>query len=126
MNSLILPLLSLSLGATANPGDIALQQQYGSEMKLIRAIYPALLRYDEAHNKLPVRTSIHRDSSHHACHSILGWPCGPGRDRLSFFYDPLTASLVLVPVGSTDVPFIFEEQTGTITVSLKGRMTPST
>jgi regulator of protease activity HflC (stomatin/prohibitin superfamily) len=43
---------------------------------------------------------------------------------LSFFYYSPTTSLVAVPVGSTDVPFIFEEQTGDYqTVSLQGQIT---
>ena len=43
---------------------------------------------------------------------------------LSFFYYSPTTSLVSVPVGSTDVPFIFEEQTGDYqTVSLQGQIT---
>jgi hypothetical protein len=43
---------------------------------------------------------------------------------LSFFYYSPTTSLVAVPVGSTDVPFIFEEQTGDYqSVSLQGQIT---
>ncbi|MGL4399385.1 MAG: SPFH domain-containing protein [Luteolibacter sp.] len=43
---------------------------------------------------------------------------------LSFFYYSPTTSLVAVPVGSIDVPFIFEEQTGDYqTVSLQGQIT---
>jgi hypothetical protein len=43
---------------------------------------------------------------------------------LSFFYYSPTTSLVSVPLGSTDVPFIFEEQTGDYqTVSLQGQIT---
>ena len=43
---------------------------------------------------------------------------------ISFFYYSLTTSLVAVPVGSTDVPFIFEEQTADYqSVSLQGQIT---
>lgn len=43
---------------------------------------------------------------------------------ISFFYYSPVTSLVAVPVGSTDVPFIFEEQTGDYqTVSLQGQIT---
>ena len=43
---------------------------------------------------------------------------------LSFFYFSPTTSLVAVPVGSTDVPFIFEEQTADYqSVSLQGQVT---
>jgi hypothetical protein len=43
---------------------------------------------------------------------------------ISFFYYSPTTSLVAVPVGSTDVPFIFEEQTADYqTVSLQGQIT---
>ena len=43
---------------------------------------------------------------------------------LSFFYYAPTTSLVAVPVGSTDVPFIFEEQTADYqNVSLQGQVT---
>jgi hypothetical protein len=43
---------------------------------------------------------------------------------LSFFYYSPTTSLVAVPVGSTDVPFIFEEQTSDYqNVSLQGQIT---
>jgi hypothetical protein len=43
---------------------------------------------------------------------------------LSFFYYSPTTSLVAIPVGSTDVPFIFEEQTGDYqSVSLQGQIT---
>lgn len=43
---------------------------------------------------------------------------------ISFFYYSPTTSLVAVPVGSTDVPFIFEEQTGDYqSVSLQGQIT---
>src|ERR1044071_9752361 len=44
---------------------------------------------------------------------------GPG---LSFFYLAPTTSLVAVPVGSTDAPFIFEEQTADFqSVTLQGQ-----
>ena len=44
---------------------------------------------------------------------------GPG---LSFFYFAPTTSLVAVPVGSTDAPFIFEEQTADFqSVTLQGQ-----
>ena len=43
---------------------------------------------------------------------------------ISFFYYSPTTSLVAVPVGSTDVPFIFEEQTADYqSVSLQGQIT---
>ncbi|MBL9178127.1 MAG: hypothetical protein JNM65_08685 [Verrucomicrobiaceae bacterium] len=43
---------------------------------------------------------------------------------ISFFYYSPTTSLVAVPVGSTDVPFIFEEQTVDYqSVSLQGQIT---
>ena len=43
---------------------------------------------------------------------------------ISFYYYSPTTSLVAVPVGSTDVPFIFEEQTADYqTVSLQGQIT---
>ena len=43
---------------------------------------------------------------------------------ISFFYFSPLASLVAVPVGSTDIPFIFEEQTADYqTVSLQGQIT---
>jgi hypothetical protein len=43
---------------------------------------------------------------------------------ISFFYYAPTTSLVVVPVGSTDVPFIFEEQTADYqSVSLQGQVT---
>jgi hypothetical protein len=43
---------------------------------------------------------------------------------ISFFYYSPTTSLVAVPVGSTDVPFIFEEQTADYQhVSLQGQIT---
>lgn len=43
---------------------------------------------------------------------------------ISFFYYSPTTSLVAVPIGSTDVPFIFEEQTADYqTVSLQGQIT---
>lgn len=43
---------------------------------------------------------------------------------ISFFYYSPTTSLVVVPVGSTDVPFIFEEQTADYqSVSLQGQIT---
>jgi hypothetical protein len=43
---------------------------------------------------------------------------------LSFFYFSPTTSLVAVPVGSADVPFIFEEQTADYqSVSLQGQVT---
>lgn len=43
---------------------------------------------------------------------------------LSFFYYAPTTSLVAVPVASTDVPFIFEEQTADYqSVSLQGQIT---
>lgn len=43
---------------------------------------------------------------------------------ISFFYYSPTTSLVAVPVGSTDVPFIFEEQTADYqNVSLQGQIT---
>lgn len=43
---------------------------------------------------------------------------------LSFFYYAPTTSLVAIPVGSTDVPFIFAEQTGDYqSVSLQGQIT---
>jgi hypothetical protein len=46
---------------------------------------------------------------------------GPG---LSFFYYGPTTSLVAVPVGSTDVPFIFEETTADFqSVSVQGQLT---
>ena len=43
---------------------------------------------------------------------------------ISFFYHSPTTSLVAVPVGSTDVPFIFEEQTADYqNLSLQGQIT---
>lgn len=43
---------------------------------------------------------------------------------LSFFYYSPTTSLVSVPVGTTDVPFIFEEQTADYqSISLQGQIT---
>lgn len=43
---------------------------------------------------------------------------------ISFFYYSPTTSLVAVPVGSTDVPFIFEEQTADYqSISLQGQVT---
>lgn len=43
---------------------------------------------------------------------------------ISFFYYSPTTSLVAVPVGSTDVPFIFQEQTADYqTVTLQGQVT---
>lgn len=43
---------------------------------------------------------------------------------ISFFYYSPTTSLVAVPVGSTDMPFIFEEQTADYqSVSLQGQIT---
>lgn len=43
---------------------------------------------------------------------------------LSFFYYAPTTSLVAIPVGSTDIPFIFAEQTGDYqSVSLQGQIT---
>lgn len=43
---------------------------------------------------------------------------------LSFFYYSPTTSLVAVPVGSTDIPFIFQEQTADYqNVSLQGQIT---
>jgi hypothetical protein len=42
---------------------------------------------------------------------------------LAFFYCAPTTSLVAVPVGSTDVPFIFEEPTADYqTVTLQGQV----
>src|SRR2546430_2082521 len=42
---------------------------------------------------------------------------------LSFFYYAPTTSLVAIPVGSTDVPFIFEEPTADYqTVTLQGQV----
>ena len=43
---------------------------------------------------------------------------------LSFFYYAPTTSLVLVPVGSVDVPFIFEEVTADFQeVTVQGQIT---
>jgi regulator of protease activity HflC (stomatin/prohibitin superfamily) len=43
---------------------------------------------------------------------------------ISFFYYSPTTSLVAIPVGSTDVPFIFEEQTADYqSISLQGQVT---
>src|SRR5258706_14807126 len=43
---------------------------------------------------------------------------------LAFFYYGPTTSLVAVPVGSTDVPFIFEEVTADFqTVTIQGQVT---
>src|SRR5215475_5491938 len=43
---------------------------------------------------------------------------------LSFFYYGPTSSLVAVPVGSTDAPFIFQETTGDFqTVTIQGQVT---
>jgi len=42
---------------------------------------------------------------------------------LAFFYYAPTTSLVAIPVGSTDVPFIFEEPTADYqTVTLQGQV----
>jgi len=42
---------------------------------------------------------------------------------LSFFYYSPTTSLVAIPVGSTDVPFIFEEPTADYqTVTIQGQV----
>src|SRR5688572_9759732 len=46
---------------------------------------------------------------------------GPG---LAFFYYSPTTSLVAIPTGSTDVPFIFEEPTADYqTVTIQGQVT---
>src|SRR5215475_2213860 len=43
---------------------------------------------------------------------------------LSFFYYSPTSSLVTVPVGSTDTPFIFQETTADFqTVTIQGQVT---
>ena len=43
---------------------------------------------------------------------------------LSFFYFAPSTTLVAVPIGSTDVPFIFNETTGDFqTISLQGHLT---
>ena len=43
---------------------------------------------------------------------------------LSFFYYSPTTSLVTVPVGSTDTPFIFQETTGDFqAVTIQGQVT---
>src|SRR5258705_7522038 len=43
---------------------------------------------------------------------------------LSFFYYSPTTSLVAVPVGSTDTPFIFQETTGDFqAVTIQGQVT---
>lgn len=65
--------------------------------------------------KIPPTTHVIQYSGGRVCREGAG---------ISFFYYSPTTSLVAVPVGSTDVPFIFEEQTADYqNVSLQGQIT---